>query len=214
TIVYDLEKNRVVWVGKGKAKASLQRFFDEELSDYQKSKIKWGCCDISKGYINALKENCPGIQIVLDKFHIVKALNEALDSVRKDEWRQLSGDDRKILKGMRWLLYKHSNNRSKKETRRINKVGKSNRRIHRAWVLKDEFELLWEYKAKWAAERFLKNWITKALRSRIEAMKKFARTMREYFDLIIAYVDKKITNAAAEGMNRVIKQVKKQIKRI
>jgi len=208
TIVYDLDKNRVIWIGKGKAKASLQRFFDEQLSDYQKRKIKWGCCDISKGYINALKENCPGIQIVLDKFHIVKALNEALDSVRKDEWRQTAVRHRKALKGMRWLLFKHSGNRSKKETRIIASLRKSNRRIHRAWILKDEFELLWDYKAKWAAERFLKKWITKALKSRIDSIKKFARTMRRYFDLIVSYTDKRITNAAAEGMNRIIKQIK------
>ena len=208
TIVYDLERSCVVWAAKGKGKDTIEDFFNNHLSEYQKENITTASCDMSEAYINAIKENCPNVTLVLDKFHIVKALNDALDTVRKEEWQSLSKDDRIVLKGMRWLLYKHAGNRTKQETRAINQLGKSNRRIHRAWILKDEFALFWEYKSPAAAKKFLARWMTAALKSRIESIRKFVRTIKKHLDNIIAYIGNKITNAKAEGINRIIKQIK------
>jgi len=98
----------------GKGRETIDQFFHEALSDYQKAKIQWACCDMSPTYIGAIEEHCPNATLVLDRFHIVKALNAAVDEVRKQQWREASADERKILKGLRWLLFKHSDNRSKK----------------------------------------------------------------------------------------------------
>jgi transposase len=208
TLVYDLDRGCVVWVGKGKEKETIESFFTEQLSPYQKERILWASCDMSETYMGAIKKHCPNATLVLDRFHIVKALNGAMDEVRKEEWRVASKLEREALKGLRWLLFKHSSNRSKKETRGLNALRKGNRRIHRAWVLKDEFEQIWEYVSIGAAERFLKNWITSVLRSRLEPLKKYARTLRKHFAHVIAYVRRRLTNAVAEGLNRVIKMVK------
>ena len=137
TVVYDLERACVVWVGAGKARKTIDQFFNQKLSDYQKKKIQWACCDMSETFIGAIKAHCPNAQLVLDRFHIAKALNEALDEVRKQEWRKALGEERKVLKGLRWLLFTHAGNRSKGQTRILNQLRKSNRRIHHAWVLKD-----------------------------------------------------------------------------
>ena len=153
TIVYDLDRARVVWVGQGKGRETIDEFFNESLSDYQKSKIKWASCDMSATYIGAIEDHCPNAVLVLDRFHIAKALNEAVDEVRKEQWRQASADERKALKGLRWLLFKHFSNRSKKDSRILNALRKGNHRIHRAWVLKDEFDHFWDYKAPWAAKK-------------------------------------------------------------
>ena len=85
---------------------------------------------------------------------------------------------------------------------------KANRRIYRAWRLKDEFEHFWRYKARWAAERFLKKWTTAALRSRLEPLRRFVGTVRKHAAGITAFVDTHLTNAAAEGLNRIIRMVK------
>ena len=85
--------------------------------------------------------------------------------------------------------------------------GKSSGGSHRAWVLKDEFEQMWEYVNIPAAKRFLKAWITAALRSRLEPLKRYARTLRKHFEHVIAYVRRRLTNAVAEGLNRVIRMV-------
>jgi len=208
TVVYDLDRSCVVWVSRGKGRETIDKFFNDELSDYQKRQIKSACCDMSSAYIGAIEDHCPNATLVLDHFHITKALNNAVDEVRKEEWRKASGDKRKAMKGLRWLLFKHSSNRSKKDSRILNALRKGNHRIHRAWVLKDEFEHFWEYNAPWAAERFLKSWATTALKSRLEPIRDFVKTLRKQFHRIITFVESKLTNAIAEGLNRVIRIVK------
>jgi len=208
TIVYDLERSCVVWVGKGKGLETIDKFFNTALSDYQKRHIKWASCDMSQAYITALEKHCPNATLVLDRFHIVKALNEAVDEVRKEQWRQAAPDERKSLKGLRWLLFRHSNTRKPEDTEILKALSKGNRRIHRAWVLKDEFEHFWDYKAPWAAERFLKRWTTTVLRSRLDPMRKFVKMIRKHSHRILPYIDSRLTNAVGEGINRIIKIVK------
>ncbi len=208
TLVYDLDRSCVVWVGRGRARKTIDRFFTEALSPYQRSKIEWACCDMSEAYIGAIQEHCPNAKLVLDRFHIVKALNAAVDEVRKDQWRKAAPDERKAMKGLRWLLYRHSATRSRGDTRTLEALEKANYRIYRAWRLKDEFEQFWEYKAPWAAERFLKCWTTSALRSRLEPLRKFVRTLRQHFFGVLAFVNTRLTNAIAEGLNRIVQIVK------
>jgi transposase len=208
TVVYDIDRACVVWVSQGKGRETIDRFFKEVLSDYQRTQITWACCDMSETYIGAIEEHCPKATLVLDRFHIVKALNEAVDEVRKEQWREASPDLRKALKGLRWLLFKHSSNRSEEDSRTLKALQKGNRRIHRAWVLKDEFEHFWEYVAPWAAERFLKRWTTTALKSRLEPIRKFVQTVRKHMHRILPYVQVGLTNARAEGLNRIIKIIK------
>ena len=208
TIVYDIDLSRVVWAGPGKGREAIDDFFDNNLSNYQKKKIKWATCDMSQAYIGAIEHHCPNATLVLDRFHIAKALNNAVDEVRKEQWRLADPDERKALKGLRWLLFKHSSKRSKKDTRILNALHKGNRRIHRAWVLKDEFEQFWEYKARWAAERFLKRWMTTALKSRLAPIRSFVETLKRHQHQILPYIETGLTNAIAEGLNRIIRIVK------
>ena len=208
TIVYDIDRSRVVWAGPGKGRETIDDFFNNNLSQYQKKKIKWATCDMSRAYIGAIEHHCLNATLVLDRFHIAKALNNAVDEVRKEQWRLADPDERKALKGLRWLLFKHSSKRSKKDTRTLNALHKGNRRIHRAWVLKDEFEQFWEYKARWAAERFLKRWMTTALKSRLEPIRDFVETLKRHQHRILPYIETGLTNAIAEGLNRIIRIVK------
>lgn len=208
TIVYDLDRSCVLWVGKGKGRETIDRFFQEALSEYQRSQILHAACDMSDAYLGAIKDHCPNATLVLDRFHIVKAINGALDEVRKEQWREASSQERKAFKGLRWLLFKRSSNRSTEDSRTLNALRKGNYRIYRAWVLKDEFEQFWDFKAPWAAERFLKRWTTAALRTRLEPMRKLVRTIRKHSREILAFIPTRLTNAVAEGLNRIIKIVK------
>jgi transposase len=208
TLVYDLDRSRVVWVGQGKGRETIDRFFNECLSAAQKARITWASCDMSPAYTEAIKHHCPNATLVIDRFHVVKALNEAVDEVRKEQWRALDAEGRKAIKGLRWLLGMHSTNRTKGHTRFLNNLRNSNRRIHRAWVLKDEFEQFWNYTYRASAEKFLKRWMTAALRSRIPTLRKFVQTLRNHYDNIIAFIDRNLTNAVGEGLNRIVKIVK------
>ncbi len=208
TVVYDLDRSCVVWVGEGKARETIDRFFNKQLSDYQRKKIKWACCDMSQTFIGAIKEHCPNAKLVLDRFHIVKALNNAMDEVRKEQWRNATGAQRKALKGLRWILFRHPSNRSRRDKQTLKSLRNANRRIHRACILKDEFDQFWSYKATWAAKRFLKSWCTTALKSRLEPLRRFVKTIRAHSENIITFTESRLTNAKSEGINRVIRMVK------
>jgi len=208
TVVYDLERAVVVWVGQGKGRESIDTFFEQAMSAYQKARVHAACCDMSEAYMGAIREHCPNATLVLDRFHVVKTLNEAVDEVRKEQWRTAGTAERKTLKGLRWLLYRHSSTRSRRDTRTLKALERANRRIYRAWRLKDEFEQLWRYKSPSAAKRFLERWEKTAMRSRLAPLKKFVATMRKHRAGVLAFVDTRLTNATSEGLNRIIKIVK------
>ena len=208
TIVYDLDRSCVVWIGKGKGRSTIDEFFEKHLEESDRNTIIIASCDMGEAYIGAIECYCKNATLILDRFHVVKALNEAVDEVRKEQWRILKGAERKAMKGLRWLLYRHSKTRSKRDTRILNDLKLSNNRIYRAWVLKDEFEQLWDYVYTKPARDFLEAWITKVLRSRIDSMKKFARTIRRHFERIVTFCRTRVTNATAEGLNRVIRLIK------
>ena len=208
TLVYDLDRSRILWVGLGKGRETIDRFFNEHLSKGQKARILWASCDMSRAYTGAIEHHCPNATLIIDRFHVVKALNQAVDEVRKDEWRALDTGGRKAIKGLRWLLSMHSSHRTKRQSRFLNSLRNSNRRIHRAWVLKDEFEHIWNYRYRGSAEKFLKRWMTTALRSRIPSLRQFVTTVRNHFDNIVAFTDRNLTNAVGEGLNRIVKIVK------
>lgn len=208
TIVYDLKRSCVVWVGKGKARETIDRFFKEELSLFQRNKIVSGCCDMSETFIGAIEKWCPNATLTLDRFHVVKALNEAVDEVRKEQWRIADASNKKALKGLRWLIYKHSTRRSEEDTKTLKSLYMGNRRIHRSWVLKDEFEQFWEFSDIGKAESFLDGWCKTAARSRLDSIKTFVNTIRRHKHRLLPFVENRLTNAAAEGINRIIKIVK------
>jgi transposase len=208
TIVYDLDRSRVLWVGQGKGRATIDRFFNEQLSPAQIQRIRWASCDMSRAYTEAIKHHCPNATLVIDRFHLVKSLNQAVDEVRKEAWRALKGDARHAIKGLRWLLGMHSRNRTCDQTGLLQKLRNSNRRIHRAWVLKDEFEHFWNYTDVDSARSFLKRWMTLARKTRIPSMRTFAATLHLHQDNIVSFIQRPLTNAVGEGLNRVIKIVK------
>ena len=135
-------------VGQGRGRATIDQFFDHQLSDYQKSQIHTGCCDMSEAYMCAISSHCPNAQLVLDRFHIVKALNDAIDDVRKEQWREASAADLKssqaiALAAVPAFIHSFAPGHADSSGR----WEKHNRRIYRAWRLKDEFEQLWTFNA-------------------------------------------------------------------
>jgi len=209
TIVYDLKRSCVLWVGMGKGRETIDRFFAEELSEHQRKQIVAGCCDMGQAYIGAIEHWCPNATLILDRFHIVKALNAAVDEVRKQQWRLANKTDRITLKGLRWLLYRHPSTRNDEDVKRLKSLYMNgNRRIYRAWVLSDEFEQFWDFKDQSEAADFLDNWCQTADKSRLEPIKDFVKTIRKHRNRLLPFVKSRLTNAIAEGLNRMIKIVK------
>jgi transposase len=205
-VVYDLEQGHVVWVGEGREEKTLRSFF-EEWGEERASEIELVCCDMWRPYIKVLEEKAPQAELVFDRFHVVKHLNEAIDKVRREEYRSLPPEKRKDLKRSRYLLLKNPWNLKPKEERRLGELLKKNNKVVKAYILKEAFQDFWEYTNRGEAAKYLKQWFWWATHSRIEPLRDFAWLLKRHWEGIMAWTENRISNGALEGMNNKIKSL-------
>lgn len=207
TVVYDLERRVLLWVGEDRTEEAVQKFFTEELGRRRCRTLKVICMDMWAPYANLVGAHAPNAQILFDRFHIVKHLNEAVDAVRRELWRQLTGKEKVTIKGTRWLLLKNPWNLSSERKERLSTLVQWNTPLTRAWYLKEAFQLFWEYKQPKRAKEHLDKWINSAMRSRLEPFKKFAKMLRSHLTGILPWTQIRLSNGAVEGMNNKIKSI-------
>jgi len=190
TLVYQIEQGltRLLWIGQERTLESFQGFFTligTELA----SKIEFVCSDMWQPYLKVIREKCSQALHILDRFHIVAKMNEALDDVRAEETRRMrqQGYD-PVLKKSRWLLLKRKQNLTDKQKFRLRDILRFNLKTVRAYLLKELFQQLWEYNSPTWAGKFLDEWCRQTMRSRIEPLKKIARSLRQHRRLILNYV--------------------------
>lgn len=208
TVVYQIDAKcrRLLWIGQERTTATLDGFFDG-FGTAAKS-IEYVCSDMWQPYLEVIARRLSDAVHVLDRYHIVAKLNKAIDEVRADEARRMVRDGYEpLLKHSRWCLLKNPSNLTEKQDDKLTDLLQYNLKTVRAYLLKEEFQLLWEYVSPSAAGKFLNRWCTKALRSRLEPMKKVARTMRSHHELILNWfrASGTISGGAVEGLNNKLK---------
>lgn len=211
TVVVEPHTRRVLWIGRGRGREDVRPFF-ELLGEDGCQSLKACAMDMSAAYANELKAHCPGAEIVYDLFHvIVKYGREVIDRVRVDEANRLRSDKaaRKIIKGSRWLLLRNRSNVSPSDRVRLDDLLQANRKLMKVYVLKDDLKHLWDYRYTGAAERFWKDWYRRAIYSRIEPLKKFARRLKEYIPGILSHCRWPLHTSVLEGINNKIKVIKR-----
>ena len=206
TLVHDLERGKVVWVGKDRTRETVEGFFDA-LGPRRCRNLRAVSMDMCRPYIDTVKARAPQATICFDRFHVVQHLNAAVDEVRRSLVRKLSGLPRSVVKGMRFVLLKNPWNLTPRQKQSLTGLVRSNSPLSRAWYLKEDFQRFWDYVGEWAAERHLTKWVWWASHSRLEPFKRFARMIREHIDGILAWTDLRISNGALEGMNNKVKLV-------
>jgi transposase len=207
TVVYDLERRVLLWVGEERTEEAVKKFFTEEMGRRRCRTLQVVCMDMWAAYANLVRKHAPNAQILFDRFHIVKHLHEAVDAVRRDLWRQLGFKQRANFKGTRWLLLKNPWNLNQDQKERLSTLVRWNTPLVRAWYLKEAFQLFWGYKQPWRAEQYLRKWMTSAMRSKLEPFKKFVRMLRPHLDGVLAWTKTRLSNGAVEGMNNKIKSI-------
>src|SRR3989440_3812169 len=209
TLVYqiDLGVTRLLWVGRERTIESFQGFFTV-IGDELASKIVFVCSDMWEPYLKVIREKCSEALHILDRFHIVAKMNKALDEVRAGESRRIASEGRvPVLKKSRWLLLKREENLKDDQRFRLRDLLRYNLKTVRAYLLKEAFQQLWDYNSpEWAAA-FLDEWCRQVMRSRIEPMKKIARSLRQHRELILNYfrAQKLISSGVVEGLNNKAK---------
>ncbi len=200
---------KVLHVSDERKKASLQNYYDT-LSDSQKAGIESVSMDMWPAYIKAALENIPDAQskIAFDKFHVAKYLGEAVDKVRKQEHKALMSEGWEDLKGSKYDWLTNLRNLSRKRQRSFKLLRQSTLKTARAWAIKDLAMRLWNYVSRTWAQKRWKQWLSWAIRSRLEPVKKVARTIKEHLWGIVNAIILKANNGASESINSRIKTIK------
>jgi transposase len=206
TLVYDLERSRLVWIGENRDAETMNRFF-EWLGPRRARSIVIVCCDMWAVYLAAIRAKLPQASVVFDRFHVVQHLNRAVDDVRRESWRKLTGEEKTAFKRTRWLWLKNPWNLLREEKRRLSALCRRNQPIVRAYYLKEAFQRFWDYRSPGWSGRYLKQWLWWASHSRLYPFQRFARMIREHRAGILAWTQLRVSNAALEGMNNKVKVV-------
>ena len=205
TLVYQIDANcrRLLWIGEERKEATLQKFFDW-FGEKRSKRLISVCSDMWKPYIEIVKKNASEAIHVLDRFHIMMKFGKALDKIRAEETRQLKSDGYEpYLKKTRFLLLKRPENLTDGQEAKLSDLLRYNLKSVRAYILKEKFQLFWEYeKAGWAGH-FLDRWTKQVMYSRLEPMKEVARMLRNHRELILNWFRAKgeISNGIVEGLN-------------
>jgi len=209
TLVYqiDLGVTRLLWVGRERTIESFQGFF-QVIGDELASKIAFVCSDMWEPYLKVIREKCSEALHILDRFHIVANMNKALDQVRASQSRRMALEGRTpVLKKSRWLLLKREENLKTEQRFRLRDLLRYNLKTVRAYLLKEAFQQLWDYNSVQWAGKFLDEWCRQVMRSRIDPMKKIARSLRQHRELILNYfrAQKMLSSGVVEGLNNKAK---------
>lgn len=201
TVVVDHARGRVVWAHPGKNADTLKLFF-AELGPERCAKLEAVTLDMSEAYIKAVTECSPQAQLIFDRFHVQRLVQDAVDEVRRDEARAAICDaERKQVKQTRWSLLKSFWNLSLFDSIRLSQLQRENKRLYRAYLLKEAFVRVLGCPSEWLARLKLDEWIRWARRSRLEPFKRVAATIRDHAEGILAYVRSGLSNGRTEGLN-------------
>jgi len=209
TLVYQINDHcrRLLWVGKDRKARTLLRFF-QWFGEARSGQLIFVCSDMWKPYLKVIARKASQAVHVLDRYHIMVHLNKAIDKVRAEEARQLKQDGYEPhLKNSRWLFLKRPENLTAAQEDKLADLLRYNLRTVRSYLLKEDFQRFWEYVSPHWAGVFLDKWCTRAMRSRLEPMKKVARMTRAHRELILNWFRAKGTISAGivEGFNNKAK---------
>lgn len=209
TLVYQIDAagKRLLWIGRDRTSKTLLRFF-RMLGKERSSKLKFICSDMWQPYLKVIAKKAAHSVHVLDRFHIMQKMSKAIDEIRAGEARQMKADGyEEVLKHSRWCLLKRPKNLTDKETVKLSELVKYNLRSVRAYLLKEDFQRLWEYERPSWAGKFLDQWCTRTMRSKLEPMKKIARSLRAHRELILNWFEAKgtVSTGIVEGLNNKVK---------
>ena len=205
TLVYQIDEGcrRLLWIGQERRVRTLLRFF-RWFGKERSAELKFICSDMWNPYLRVIAKKA-GVAIhVLDRFHIMAKMSKAIDEVRAKESKELGAKGYEpVLKRTRWLLLKRPENLSEKQEPKLAELLQYNLRSVRAYLLKEDFQFFWGYISPYWAGQFLDLWCTRTMRSRIEPMKKMARTLRNHRSLLLNWFRARgaISAGTVEGFN-------------
>jgi transposase len=208
TVVMDLESGRILHVEQGKDAAALRPFL--RVLRRRKVKLRAVAMDMSPAYMQAVKDVFPDLDIVHDPYHVVAMVNRAIDETRRDMYRTLSGEQRQVIKGIRFLLLKSLESLSEHSLATLATIMELNEPLYRAYLLKEEMRWFWNLPSAELAESFLQTWAQEAKAIGIKHFENLAESFLRHKAGLISYFAHRISTGPLEGLNNKIKVLKRQ----
>jgi len=214
TVVYQINEGcrRLLWIGVDRTEETLRGFFSW-FGKTRSETIEFICSDMWRPYLNVISSCAEKAVHILDRFHIMQNMGKALDEVRRQEASRLKAEGREpVLKDSRWCILKRVVNLTKTQIAKLKELMQYNLKTTRAYLLKEDFQHFWEYTSSTWAGKFLDAWCTRTMRSRIEPMKKMAKSLRKHRELILNWfkAQKQFSSGVVEGLNNKIKTTTKK----
>lgn len=205
TVMVDLEERKVIYATEGKDNTTVDKFVDDfkAHSGYAEN-IKIVTCDMSLGFRKGINNNFPNATTVIDKFHVIKHANEAVDAVRKEEVKT-----NPLLKKTKYIWLKNSDNLTEKQSEKKERLSKKRLKTGRAYSMRVTLQDIYETSNNRSeAEPQMKKLYSWLMKSRLEPMRKFAGLLKDHWKEILNYFEYRYTNAILEGMNSIIQNIK------
>ena len=207
TVASNLDTGEPLWFGRERKKETLDGFFQQELSARQRQAIEAACVDMWEPYRQSIQQGAPRCSIVYDKFHIMQHANRAIDEVRRAEFFRKGGKWRGLVKGKRWLLLTRWVNLSSGKRQELNSWFALNRKLFKAYVLKESLDRLWNYRYEGAMLNYFKRWIDQLRWQRLRPFEKLADMLLNHLEGILNYCRTKVPLGMVEAINGNIKSL-------
>lgn len=209
TVVLDYLTGRVVWMGEGRKKATLDIFF-AGMTDEQKANIEAVAIDMWEPFINRIKHHCPDAKIVFDMFHVVQAFGKVIDKVRRDEFKNATAENQEIIKGSRYILLKNKKNLRENQRSKLAELLEANETLSKVYILKDQLKNIYHYKRGFDAKLAIDSWCEMAAEIDQPDMKRFIGRLRTFEEGILNHCKYPIGTSKLEGVNNKIKVIKRK----
>lgn len=211
TVVYDLETSKVIWIGQDRSEETLDVFF-ASLPEETLAQIECITMDMWKPYRASARKWIKNVdeKTVLDRFHIHRHLNQAVDKVRKQEHKALKDQGIDLLEKTKWDWLYNVENLPQKREARFEELRQYDLKTVRAHAIKENFRHFWDYTYLANAHKFFKKWYFWATHSRLQPIIDVAKRLHKHLDRILTFFRLHATNSTAEGINNKIQSVKKK----
>lgn len=207
TVLSDIVHGEVIGLHRDRSEPSATTLLTETLTPAQRGRIEAVCTDMWRPYLAAVRTVLPKADVVFDKFHVLQHASAALDDVRRQEFFRAGAVMREIGRGKRWLLLRRWKTVRGSKRRELEALFTANRRLFKAYVLREQLDRLWTYKTPQGVGHFLLGWL-KALRwQRLPEMERLGTFLAEHLEGIAAYCFHKVRFGVVESLNTTIKGV-------
>jgi transposase len=206
-VVSDLETSEPLWMGLERKRETLDRFFAEALPPRRRRAVRAVCVDMWEPFAQSLRAHLPHARIVYDKFHVLRHAGEAVDETRRAEFFRHGRAARDVIRGKRWLLLRSWAHLDRTERQTLRELFALNRRLAKAYLLKEQLAHLWTYTYEGAARRFLTTWLRALRWQRLPAFQKLGRLLTRHLDGLLNYCHEKVPLGTVEAINANIRAV-------